>query len=399
MKKAILLVTFLYTFNFINAQENNPITTAVPFLLVAADARAAGMADNGVATSPDAFSQQWNPSKYAFSTDQQGFSLSYTPYMADLVNDISLAQLTYYNKYDERSAFAASFRYFGLGDIELRDTDNPNDFTTVSPNEFVLDLSYSMKLSDQFSMAVGGRFINSNLKVATVDGGDASPSTSFAVDVAGFYQSEEIAYSDFNGRWRGGFNFQNMGPKMNYDNDDINGNFLPANMRLGGGFDFILDEYNKVAVNLEISKLMVPTRQVYQNNAVFYGDDMNGDGTVDDTDNDIAKNEYNKIGWFSGMFQSFGDAPGGFSEELKEFTYSLGSEYVYQDSFSFRAGYFHESPDKGAREFFSLGAGFKYSSAKIDVSYLFSASKVQNPLENTLRFSLTFEFGEKYENY
>jgi hypothetical protein len=396
MRKSSLLIVFLYIFNFTQAQER-PITVAVPFLLVAADARAAGMADNGVSSSPDAFSQQWNPSKYAFATDQHGLSVSYTPYLTDLVNDISLAQLTYYNKYDERSAFAASFRYFGLGDIELRQ-DFDSQVQTVSPNEFALDLSYSMKLSEQFSMAVAGRFINSNLKVAT-DNNDASSSSSFAVDVAGFYQSEEIAYSDFNGRWRGGFNFQNMGPKMSYDNDDINANFLPANMRLGGGFDFILDEYNKIAVNLEISKLMVPTPQVSYDGHSYQGADMNGDGIVDKTDNDLAEEEYKSIGWFAGMFQSFADAPGGFSEELKEVTYSIGSEYVYQDSFSFRAGYFHESPDKGARQFFSLGAGFKYSSAKIDVSYLFSASKVQNPLENTLRFSLTLNFGEKYENY
>ena len=398
MKKTSFLIVFFYISNFIHAQER-PITVAVPFLLVAADARAAGMADNGVSSSPDAFSQQWNPSKYAFATDQQGFSVSYTPYLTDLVNDISLAQLTYFNKYSEKSAFAASFRYFGLGDIDLRqDFDSP--VQTVSPNEFAFDLSYSLKLSEKFSMAVGGRFINSNLKVAT-DNNDASSSSSFAVDVAGFYQSEEIAYSDFNGRWRGGFNFQNMGQKMSYDNDDINANFLPANMRLGGGFDFILDEYNTIGVNLEFSKLMVPTPQVSYNSSAgsYQGSDMNGDGIIDETDSDIAQNEYKSIGWFEGMFQSFTDAPDGFSEELKEVTYSIGSEYIYQDSFSFRAGYFHESPDKGAREFFSLGAGFKYSSVKVDVSYLFSASKVQNPLEKTLRFSLSFNFGEKYENY
>lgn len=396
MKKTSFLIVFFYIFNFMHAQER-PITVAVPFLLVAADARAAGMADNGVASSPDAFSQQWNPSKYAFATDQQGFSVSYTPYLTDLVNDISLAQLTYFNKYSEKSAFAASFRYFGLGDIDLRqDFDSP--VQTVSPNEFAFDLSYSLKLSEKFAMAVGGRFINSNLKVAT-DNNDASSSSSFAVDVAGFYQSEEIAYNDFNGRWRGGFNFQNMGQKMSYDNDDINANFLPANMRLGGGFDFILDEYNTIAVNLEFSKLMIPTPQVSFNEGSYQGSDMNGDGIVDKKDSDLAQNEYKSIGWFAGMFQSFTDAPDGFSEELKEVTYSIGSEYIYQDSFSFRAGYFHESPEKGAREFFSLGAGFKYTSVKVDVSYLFSASKVQNPLENTLRFSLSFNFGEKYENY
>ncbi|PZX91932.1 hypothetical protein DOS84_18560 [Flavobacterium aquariorum] len=388
MKRATLLIIILYSFNFVHAQEN-VITTAVPFLLVAADARAAGMGDNGVASSTDAFSQQWNPSKYAFAEDQQGFSLSYTPYLTDLVNDISLAQITYYNKYSDKSAFAGSFRYFGLGDIELR-TDFDSQVVLVSPNEFAFDLSYSLKLSEKFSMAVGGRYINSNLKVAT-DNNDASSSSSFGVDVAGFFQSEEIAYSNFNGRWRGGFNFQNMGPKMSYDNDDISANFLPANMKLGGGFDFILDEYNKVAVNLEVSKLLVPTPQ--------NPTDLNGNGIIDPAEEQQNRDDYQSIGWFAGMFQSFTDAPGGFSEELKEVTYSLGSEYVYQDSFSFRAGYFHESPDKGAREFFSLGAGFKYSSVKIDVSYLFSASKVQNPLENTLRFSLTFNFGEKYETF
>lgn len=397
MKKPLLLLLFLYTFNFINAQEN-PISVASSFLLVAADARAAGMADNGVATAADNYSQQWNPSKYAFAEDQQGFSVSYTPYLTELANDISLAQLNYFNKYSEKSAFGASFRYFGLGDIDLRsDFDSP--VLVVSPNEFALDLSYSLKLSEEFSMAVAGRFINSNLKVAT-DNNDSSSSSSFAVDVAGFYQSEEMAYSDFNGRWRAGFNFQNMGPKMSYDNDDINLNFLPANMKLGGGFDFILDEYNKIALNVEVSKLMVPTPQVYNTSAgVYEGKDMNGDGMVDKTDDTIASEEYKNIGWVEGMFQSFSDAPGGFSEELKEFTYSVGSEYVYQDSFAFRGGYFHESPDKGAREYFSLGAGFKYSTIKIDVSYLFSTSKVQNPLENTLRFSLSFNFGEKYETY
>lgn len=387
MKKVTLLIAFLYSFNFIHAQES-VITTAVPFLLVAADARSAGMGDNGVASSTDSFSQQWNPSKYTFATDQQGLSVSYTPYLTDLVNDISLAQITYYNRYSEKSSFATSFRYFGLGDIELRQ-DFDSQPLTVSPNEFAFDLSYSLKLSEKFSMAVGGRFINSNLKVAT-DNNDASSSSSFAVDVAGFFQSNEIAYNDFNGRWRAGFNFQNMGPKMSYDNDDINNNFLPANMRLGGGFDFILDEYNKIAINLETSKLMVPTPQ---------NPDLNGDGTVTAEEAQQNSDNYQSINWFAGMFQSFSDAPGGFSEELKEFTYSIGSEYVYQDSFSFRAGYFHENPDKGAREFFSLGAGFKYTSLKIDVSYLFSASKVQNPLENTLRFSLTFNFGNKYESF
>ena len=381
MKKLILIFIGVVTTNAI-AQDRS-ITTGVPFLQIAADARAAGMGDIGVATSPDTYSQQWNPAKYAFATDKQGFSVSYTPYLTDIVNDISLGQVTYYNRFNDRSAFAGSIRYFGLGEIELR--ENANDVPRlVSPNEFAIDGSYSLHLSDYFSMAVGGRFIHSNLKVAS-DNGDASPASTFAVDIAGYYQSEEIAYSDFNGRWRGGFNIQNLGPKISYDNDEFNNNFLPANLKIGGGFDFILDEYNKIGVNLEFNKLLVPTPQFE---------------STDTTDETIQKREdYRKIGWVSGIFKSFGDAPGGFSEELKEITYALGAEYEYQDSFSLRTGYFNESNEKGARKFFSLGAGFKYNVVKVDVSYLFSASKVKNPLENTLRFSLTFNFGDKYENY
>lgn len=389
MKKTLLIVIFLFVMSFAKAQDRD-ISPGVPFLLVAADARAAGMADMGVATSTDAFSQQWNPAKYAFSTDAQGFSVSYTPYLTNLVNDISLAQVTYYNKLNKRSAFAGSLRYFGLGEIQLRQTGEPTEnFQTVSPNEFAIDGSYSLKLSEKFSMAIAGRFINSNLKVA-LDNNDSSSASSFAVDVAGFFQSEEIAYNNFNGRWRAGFNIQNLGPKISYDNDKFNDNFLPANLKIGTGFDFILDEYNKVALNVELNKLLVPTPQ---------NPDLNGDGTITPAEYNQNVDNYRSIGWTSGVFKSFGDAPGGVSEEMKEFTYSVGAEYLYQDSFAMRMGYFHESPLKGARQFFSLGAGFKYNVVKVDVSYLFSASKVNNPLENTLRFSLTFNFGDKYDQY
>ena len=390
MKKiALVLLTLIITTQFIQAQDR-VITTGVPFLLIAADARSAGMGDMGVATSADAYSQQYNPAKYAFSLDKQGFSLSYTPYLASIANDISLGQLTYYNRINEQSAFAGSLRYFGLGDIQLTDNSG-NPTTNVSPNEFALDGSYSLKLSERFSMAVGGRYIRSNLKIN--DGtNDSSPASSFAVDVAGYYQSEEIAYDDFNGRWRAGFNLQNMGPKINYNNDGIdeNANFLPANLRLGAGFDFIFDDYNKVSVTGEVTKLMVPTPPANDT-------DLNGDGVINSTDYQQAMADYNSQGWVSGMFKSFNDAPGGLSEELKEFTWALGAEYNYQDSFALRTGYFHESEQKGARKYFTLGAGFKYNIVKIDVSYLFSASKVRNPLENTLRFSLTFNFGDKYD--
>lgn len=389
MKKISILFAFLLVQQF-GFSQDRVITTGVPFLLVAADARSAGLGDQGVATSPDAYSQQYNPAKFAFSQEAQGFSLSYTPYLTDLVNDISLGQITYFNRFNERSAFAVSLRYFGLGEIELRQNfdDIPN---VVKPSEFAVDASYSLKLSEVFSMAVAGRFINSSLKIPDSQG-DASAASTFAVDVAGYYQSEEIAFNDFNGRFRGGFNFQNMGPKIQYDKSagDNNANFIPANMKVGAGFDFIFDEYNKVSLTTEFNKLLVPTPQ---------NPDINGDGDVTQEEIIQTNEDYSNIGWVSGMFKSFGDAPDGFSEELKEFTYAVGAEYLYQDSFAFRLGYFNESIEKGARKFFALGAGFKYNVVKLDVSYLFSASKVKNPLENTLRFSLTFNFGENYDEY
>lgn len=366
-----------------SAQNDNTdqrvITTGVPFLLIAADARAAGMGDIGVTTSADAFSQQWNPAKYAFALSKQGVGITYTPYLSQLVNDIFLGNVIYYNRLNERSAVAGSFRYFSLGSIELRETIDQIPLE-VKPNELIIDISYSLKLADQFSMAVAGRYLRSDLKIQTSNA-DASAAGSFAVDVAGFYQSEEIAYSDFDGRWRAGFNISNIGPKLKYG-DAAGENFLPTNLALGGGFDFILDEYNKVGVNMEVNKLLVPTPS-----------DSNGDGSI------TREDDFYNESFISGMFSSFGDAPDGFSEELKEFTWALGAEYWYQDSFAFRAGYFNESEEKGSRKFLSLGAGFKYTAINIDISYLFSTSKVRSPLEGTLRFGLTFSFGDEYDEY
>lgn len=400
MKKISILLLCIISIQFSKAQER-VITTGVPFLLIAADARSAGMGDQGVATSADAFSQQYNPAKYAFSLDKQGFSISYTPYLSELVNDISLGQVNYFNRLNEQSAFSASIRYFSLGEIQLTD-ENGTALTVVKPGEFAIDGAYALKLSERFSMSVGGRFISSNLRLASAGQSNAA-AKSFAVDVSGFYQSEEIAFNDFNGRWRAGFNFQNLGPKISYDEDqsDLNSNFLPSLLRLGAGFDFILDDYNKVSLNTEFTKLLIPTPQT-----PGLPIDTNNDGDFDDEEdvtqaeqNSITRENYNSIGWSSGIFKSFNDAPDGFSEELKEITYSVGTEYMYQDSFAMRLGYFHESPVKGARQFFSLGAGFKYSAIKVDVSYLFSSSKVKSPLENTLRFSLSFAFGDKYDEY
>ncbi|MBT8266210.1 MAG: type IX secretion system outer membrane channel protein PorV [Bacteroidia bacterium] len=385
------------------SNDTRVITTGVPFLLIASDARAAGMGDMGVATSADAYSQQWNPSKYAFSETKSGIGISYTPYLSKLVNDIFLGNVTYFNRINERSAFAASFKYFSLGEIEIVQ-DEFSEALIEKPNELVIDASYSLRLADQFSMGIGLRYLRSDLRIQAVDA-NASAAGTFGVDITGFYQSEEEAYDSFNGRWRAGFAIQNLGPKIKYD-DAGRENFLPTNLRLGGGFDFILDEYNSVAVTAEITKLLVPTPPVLGREVEFT--DNNGNGTyeededdfISETDNVIIEGQSTDVNFLQGVFQSFGDAPGGFSEEIKEFTWALGAEYKYQDSFALRMGYFNESEEKGARKFFALGAGFKYTTINIDVSYLFSASKVQSPLENTLRFSLTFNFGDgEYDEY
>ena len=388
MKKIFIPILLALVSIKATAQESNRvITTGVPFLLIAADARSGGMGDIGVATSSDAFAQQWNPAKYAFAISKQGVGITYTPYLSNLVNDIFLGNLTYYNRINERSAVAASFRYFSLGDIELRDTFDQEPLIQ-SPNEFTFDVSYALRLSDRFSMAVAGRYLRSDLKIQASNE-DATAAGSFAVDIAGYYQSEEIAYNDFDGRWRAGFNISNVGPKIKYDEVGQE-NFLPTNLGVGAGFDFILDQYNKVGVNLELNKLLVPTPPDL---------DINGDGEITEEEQSQAIQDYQDISFFSGIFQSFGDAPDGFSEELKEFTWALGAEYWYQDVFAFRTGYFNESAEKGSRKFLSLGAGFKYTAINIDISYLFSTSQVRSPLEGTLRFGLTFNFGDEYDEY
>ena len=384
--------------------DSRVITTGVPFILIASDARAASMGDMGVATSVDAYSQQWNPSKYAFSEAKAGIGFSYTPYLSKLVNDIFLGSLTYFNRLNERSAFAVSLKYFSLGEIELRE----DEFSTPlieKPNELTFDASYSLRLSDEFSMGVALRYLRSDLKIQAIDV-NAKAASSFGVDITGYYQSEEEAYNEFNGRWRGGFAIQNLGPKIKYDEGGRE-NFLPTNLRLGGGFDFIFDQYNRVNVTAEVTKLLVPTPPV--TGKEYNYTDTNGDGVYNPDDGDvrgtlvgnvILEGQDPDVGFMSGVFQSFNDAPGGFSEELDEFTWAIGAEYLYQDSFALRLGYFNENEFKGARKFFAMGAGFKYSAIDIDLSYLISASKVQSPLENTLRFSLSVNFGDgEYSEY
>ena len=383
MKKIPLLLLIIFCASkSVHAQDDRrPITTGVPILLIAADARASGMGDMGVATPVDAFSQQWNAAKYVFSEVKTGVGLSYTPYLRELVNDINLANLVYFNRINERSAFAASLRYFALGEVELRETADQVP-RIASPNEFALDLSYSLRLSEQFSMAVTGRYINSQLRIPTGIA-EANGASSFGADISMFYRSEEKFYKDFNGRWRGGLAISNIGPKIKYD-DAGQENFLPTNFKAGAGFDFILDASNTIGVHLEFNKLLVPTPPAFQ---------------IDEAGNLTPESrqaflDYNRQNEFEGIFSSFSDAPDGFSEELKEITWALGAEYWFEDSFAARLGYFNESEEKGFRQFVTMGLGFKFNAIVIDASYLFSTTTVQKPLEGTLRFGLTFNIGD-----
>ncbi len=382
MKKLfpLAILTLLTLVNTQAQTQPNPISTAAPFLLIAPDARSGGMADMGVSTSPDANSQHWNPAKYAFLESQYTLGINYTPWLRNLTSDVFLGSVTYANRIDEKSAWATSLTYFSLGSIELRQTGNPNEQVLIEkPNELAIDGSYSLRLSESFAMAVGLRYIRSDFALRVANS-DINTVNTFSVDVAGYFQSAEKNYGTFNGKWRGGFNISNIGPRVSY----ITGgqkNFIPTNLRFGGGFDFILDEYNTISTNIEFNKLLVPTPPIR------------------DSSGNIINGKSDNVGFFKGMFQSFTDAPGGLKEELKEYTWAIGAEYLYNKSFALRLGYFNESDLKGARKFFTMGAGFNFRSSRIDMSYLFNASNINNPLENTLRFSLTFDFGDTYQEY
>ena len=355
------------------SQERRVITTAVPFLMISADARASGLGEQGVATTPDAFSQHWNPSKYVFSESLSGVGISYTPYLSKLVSDVFLANVNYFNVIDDRSSWSASFKYFSLGDIDI--IQNPQDIPILeNPNEFTLDSSYSLKLSKYFALAVTGRFLMSDVKLQSVDS-DSDSASSFAVDISGFFQSDEKAYGNFNGIWRAGFNISNIGPRMKYEELGKK-NFIPTNLKLGTAFDFIFDSSNKVSLNLELNKLLVPSPSI----------------PIYNSNNQIIGYNQADVNFLSGIFKSFGDAPDGFSEELNEFTLAMGIEYLYNDSFAIRAGYFNENENKGARKYITFGTGFKLNEINLDLSYLLSTSSIISPLENTLRFSFTYNF-------
>jgi hypothetical protein len=370
MKKlGFYLVLSVFAAVKISAQTGG-ITTATPFLLIVPDARAGGMGDVGVATTADAFSLFHNPAKIAFSNRQILTGITYSPWLRNLTDDIFIGGGSYINRFSENAAWGAEFRYFSLGQIDLTDNQGQSN-GSINPNELTATGSYSLRLSETFAMGVSLKYIRSNLAFNGTAGNVLQPINSFAVDVSGYYQSQEENYGSFNGRYRLGFNIANIGPKVSYTPGEED--FIPTNLKVGGGFDFILDDYNTISTTLEFTKLLVPTPQP--------------DGSDQDK------------GFVDGIFSSFGDAPGGFSEELKEFTYALGVEYLYNNAFALRTGYFHENEDKGNRQYYTLGGGFKTNALNIDLSYLINASDVNNPLENSLRFSLSFDLGQIYEEY
>ncbi len=376
MRSSCLLIIFFIFFSVvikINAQDRI-ITTGVPFLLITPDARAAGMGELGVATSADAYAQQWNPAKYAFSESKSGMGLSYTPYLRQLVDDIFLGNLTYFNKIDERSAWAASFKYFSYGNVQFNKmmAGTIIDQGSKRPNEITLDLSYSLKLSEKFAMSVAGRFLRSDLKIHTDM--DATSANSLGVDIAGFYRGSTFDVGKVDGLIRAGFNISNIGPRLKYDEGGQT-DFIPTNLRVGSGLDLIFDPSNILGIYLEFSKLLVPTPVAYY-----------------DENNILLGYRQPDINFLNGIFKSLNDAPGGMQEELKEITLALGFEYLFAETLALRTGYFNESEEKGSRQYMTFGAGIELNGMVIDISYLFSTSKIRNPLENTLRFSLSFNF-------
>ncbi|MCH1518512.1 MAG: type IX secretion system outer membrane channel protein PorV [Flavobacteriaceae bacterium] len=374
MKKQLAYLGCLVMFiggNAFAQSQSRVITTGVPFLLITPDARSAGMGELGVATSADVFSQQWNPAKYVFAREKQAVGVSYTPYLSKLVDDIFLANLTYYTKNTERSAWGVSLKYFSLGDIQFNDLIG-NTIVQQGierPNELTLDLSYGLLLNEKFSMAVAARYIRSDLKLSS--DADATPASSIGIDIAAFYQGEYFDMGTNKASMRYGLNVSNVGPRLKYDEGGQK-NFIPTNLRLGAGMNLDLGGSNVLNFNLEFNKLLVPS-------PVEVGQE-----------NGVRLYEQPDISFLNGIVESFSDAPDGLSEELKEVTWATGVEYVFQDVFALRTGYFNESLEKGSRRFLTLGAGFQLDFATIDISYLFSTSKIRNPLENTLRFSLTF---------
>lgn len=381
MKKKITpVILFLLLFastSKIYSQELNAIQTVVPFLSIAPDSRAGAMGDAGVATSPDAYSQHWNPAKFAFIEGKAGVGISYSPWLRNLVPDINIAYLTGYYRIDEKQVASGSLLYSSLGDVPFTD-DFGNLERTFKPNELAFDLGYSRIFAENFSGGIAFRFIYSNLTGGSYSGGDATkPGISFAADISGYYRKNVSMFSK-DGELAFGLNFSNIGSKMSYS-DGQTSDFIPMNMRLGGAGTINFDKFNKLTLAIDFNKLLVPTPPIYNN------------------DMEIIDGKDPNVGVPVAIFQSFYDAPGGFKEEMREITSSIGLEYWYNNQFALRTGYFHENESKGNRKYFTAGAGFKLKGFTIDFSYLMPTVS-NHPLARTLRFSLAFDINALQEN-
>ncbi len=380
----------------------NPILTAVPSLGITPDSRASGMGDVGAATSADVNSQHWNPSKYAFMDSPGGVSFSYTPWMAKIVKDINLAYLCGYFRVAEKQTVSASLRYFSLGDVDLTNADGTL-LTSTQPSEFAVDVAYSRLLSDKLSAAVALRFIYADLSGGMVE--ELYPGTSVAADISATYRLP-IAFPMDDGSFGLGLNISNIGSKMSYDKGNTS-LFIPTNMRLGASFEYPIDKFNSITISADLNKLLIPSTPLLDDyNAKYIEDYTAGiDPVTEEAAYDAAvvnakaaaEVEFDKdydafleISPLSGLFSSFGDASGGFAEEMREIAWAIGLEYAYNNQFMVRAGYFHESDTKGSRKFFTAGAGFKLNMFQLDASYILSAAQT-NPLDQTVRFSLSFD--------
>jgi hypothetical protein len=395
MKRGLFFILLVITsINFIKAQGyydevagqegSRVITTAVPFLIIAPDARSGGMGEVGVASDPDANSMHWNPAKYAFIDKKFGFALSYSPWLRTLVNDINLAYLSGFYKIDDRQTVATSLLYFSLGDITFTD-EFGQELGTYNPNEFSFDATYSRKFSEVISGAVAARFVYSNLTQGQfVQGAETNAGTSIAADAAVYYR-KEVDLGNIGSEVSWGINLSNIGSKISYSKTAIKKDFIPTNLRLGGGLNMHFDDYNSLAVLIDFNKLQVPTPPIYQRDSL-------GNPVYDDENNPvIAKGMDPNVSPVAGIIQSWYDAPYGFSEEMREWAIAFGIEYWYAKQFSLRTGFFYEDKTKGNRKFFTFGAGLRYSVFGLDLSYLVPIEQ-QNPLENTLRFTLHFNF-------
>ena len=379
----LVLLIALFTMGFLSAQDKqnifNPVSTSVTSQSIAPDARAAGMGDVGAATDPDVNSQYWNPAKYPFTISRAGVALNYTPWLRQLVNDMDLAYLSGYYRIGNYSAVSASLRYFSMGEVYMSDqVDDAGNVApgaaTINPYEMSLDVAYSLMLNEHFSIAAGVRWIYSDLTFDFAD--DTSPGSAFAADLACYYQNY-VLLGERECQLGLGMNISNIGSKISFGGDN-HSFFIPTNLRLGAALTIPVDNYNRFTIAADANKLLVPT----------YPKQNEGESTEDYQQR--MEEEYWNVSSISGMFKSFSDAPGGFKEELQEINWSVGAEYVYHDKFSLRAGYHHESENKGNRKYFTVGAGFRMNVFSLDAGYVVATAK-SNPLDQTLRFSLTFD--------